>query len=93
MVPNNKSAEQLITEKHTECLHRGFHVWPELNYGKMPALGDYRWTADLILSTWVQAETGKPPTNGLEYRVGNSGGGSDDHRGGNQTVPSNARGR
>jgi len=40
-------------------------------------LGDYRWTADLILSTWVQAETGRPPANGLEYRVGNSGGGFD----------------
>ena len=43
----------------------------------MPALGDYRWTADLILATWVQAETGEPPANGLEYRVGNSGGGFD----------------
>ncbi|MCK4698467.1 MAG: FMN-binding glutamate synthase family protein, partial [Dehalococcoidia bacterium] len=43
----------------------------------MPALGDYRWTADLILSTRVQAETGRPPSNGLEYRVGNSGGGFD----------------
>jgi len=43
----------------------------------MPALGDYRWTADLILSTWIQAETGKPPTNGLEFRCGDSGGGFD----------------
>jgi glutamate synthase domain-containing protein 2 len=77
MPPNNKTTEQLITAKHSECLHRGFHVWPKLSYGKMPALGDYRWTADLILSTWVQAETGEPPTNGLEYRVGNSGGGFD----------------
>jgi glutamate synthase domain-containing protein 2 len=77
MALSEKSAEQLIIEKHTEALRRGFHVWPELNYGKMPALGDYRWTADLILSTWVQAETGRPPTNGLEYRVGNSGGGFD----------------
>ena len=66
-----------ITEKHTEALRRGFHVWSKLKYGKMPALGDYRWTADLILSTWVQAETGRPPDNGLEYRVGNSGGGFD----------------
>jgi glutamate synthase domain-containing protein 2 len=77
MALSEKSAEQLITEKHVAALHRGFHVWPELTYGKPPALGDYRWTADLILSTWVQAETGKPPTNGLEYRVGNSGGGFD----------------
>ncbi len=77
MQTNHKTTEQLIIEKHTEMLHRGFHTWPELEYGAMPALGDYRWTADLILSTWVQAETGKPPTNRLEYGVGNSGGGFD----------------
>jgi len=77
MARSAKSAEQIITEKHIAALHRGFHVWPELQYGKPPALGDYRWTADLILSTWLQAETGKPPANVLEYRVGNSGGGFD----------------
>ena len=72
-----KSTEQRITEKHTSALHRGFHVWPELRFGKMPALGDNRWTADLIYSTWVQAETGSVPENGLEYRIGDSGGGFD----------------
>jgi glutamate synthase domain-containing protein 2 len=77
MANSMKSVEQLIVEKHTAALHQGFHLWPELKSGKLPALGDHRWTADLILSTWVQAETGKPPTNGLEYRVGNSGGGFD----------------
>ena len=71
------TVEQLVTQKHTRLLRLGFHSWPELKYGKMPALGDYRWTADLILSTWMQAETGQPPANGLEYRVGNSGGGFD----------------
>jgi glutamate synthase domain-containing protein 2 len=71
------TVEQLVTQKHTRLLRRGFHGWSELEYGKMPALGDYRWTADLILSTWMQAETGQPPANGLEYRVGNSGGGFD----------------
>jgi len=71
------SVEQLIAEKHSRLLHQGFHLWPGLKLGKPPALGDYRWTADLILSTWVQAETGQPPANGLEYRVGNSGGGFD----------------
>jgi len=40
-------------------------------------MGDPRWTADLILSTWHMAETGHAPTNGLEYRVGESGGGFD----------------
>jgi glutamate synthase domain-containing protein 2 len=72
-----KTTEQLITEKHTSALHRGFHVWPGLRYGKMPALGDYRWTADLIYATWAQAETGSVPENGLEFRTGDSGGGFD----------------
>jgi len=72
-----KTSEQLILEKHTEALRRGFHLWPTLEFGVMPALGDSRWTADLIYSTWVQAETGAPPINGLEYRVGNCGGGFD----------------
>ncbi len=77
MTTREKSAEQLVIKKHTASLRGGFHLWPELGKGELPALGDYRWTADLILSTWLQAETGKPPTNGLEHRVGNSGGGFD----------------
>jgi glutamate synthase domain-containing protein 2/ferredoxin len=40
------------------------------------ALGDARWTPDLILSTWEQAETGKPSER-FENRTGNSGGGFD----------------
>jgi len=39
--------------------------------------GDYRWTSDLILSTWAQAETGRIPQVDLEYRTGRSGGGFD----------------
>lgn len=76
MKPND-APDPLITQKHVSCLRRGFHVWPTLEYGKMPALGDARWTADLIYSTWTQAETGRPPTNGLEYKIGKSGGGFD----------------
>jgi len=41
------------------------------------SLGDFRWTADLILSTWRMAETGEPPDGELEYEFGNSGGGFD----------------
>ncbi len=41
------------------------------------SLGDYRWTADLLMSTWYQAETGEMPPMGLESTVGNSGGGFD----------------
>jgi glutamate synthase domain-containing protein 2 len=77
MANSTKTVEQLIIEKHTTYLHQGFHLWPKLKDGRLPALGDRRWTADLILSTWMQAETGRPPSNGLEYRVGNSGGGFD----------------
>jgi hypothetical protein len=77
MGKTEKTIQQLITDKHTKYLRLGFHLSSEMQYGKMPALGDYRWTTDLILSTRVQAETGRPPSNGLEYRVGNSGGGFD----------------
>jgi len=40
------------------------------------ALGDPRWTPDLILSTWEQAETGSLSKK-YEYRIGDSGGGFD----------------
>ena len=39
--------------------------------------GDHRWTADLLVSTWEQAETGWPPERAFEYKVGASGGGFD----------------
>jgi glutamate synthase domain-containing protein 2 len=40
-------------------------------------LGDARWPADLLASTWAQAETGQLPETDIEYRVGSSGGGLD----------------
>jgi glutamate synthase domain-containing protein 2/ferredoxin len=40
-------------------------------------LGDPRWSSELILSTWYEAETGHVPRGGLEYRHGASGGGFD----------------
>ncbi len=64
-------------EKHREALHHGFVTWPSLAYGTPPALGDHRWTDQLILATWYMAETGQPPENGLEYQIGRSGGGFD----------------
>lgn len=73
----NEEEFKLITEKHTDALRKGFHQWPTLAFGKMPALGDARWSADLILATWAQAETGRPPENSLEFRLGNSAGGFD----------------
>ncbi len=40
-------------------------------------LGDPRWSSDLILSTWYEAETGHIPPPHLEFRHGASGGGFD----------------
>ncbi|MHB1011423.1 MAG: glutamate synthase-related protein [Desulfobacteria bacterium] len=40
-------------------------------------MGDYRWTPDLIMSTWSMAETGRPPGRHLESEIGASGGGFD----------------
>jgi glutamate synthase domain-containing protein 2 len=65
-----------LAEKHAQALHLGFHAWPASGSAP-PALGDARWTSDLILSTWRQAETGRPPDSGREYRIGRSGGGFD----------------
>jgi len=58
-------------------------------------LGDFRWTADLLASTWYMAEFGESPPAGLEYRIGASGGGFDklrlimrgDHSAGMTAVP------
>jgi glutamate synthase domain-containing protein 2 len=71
-------ASRAITaiDKHTEALHRGYHGWPSLEYGRPEAMGDPRWTADLILATWAQAETGRPADH-LRYTTGASGGGFD----------------
>lgn len=74
-----KSALERITEKHTEALRQGFSRWTNMD-GEPPALGDLRWTPDLILATWKQAETGAPPEDGTEYRTGASGGGFDELR-------------
>jgi len=43
----------------------------------MEVLGNPRWTNEILLSTWIMSETGRPPEKGLEYRVGRGGGGFD----------------
>ncbi|MFZ3046380.1 MAG: glutamate synthase-related protein [Desulfatirhabdiaceae bacterium] len=58
----------------TACPNQALQV--KLN-PQIQALGDFRWTAELLMSTWYQAETGKLPEVDLEYRTGNSGGGFD----------------
>src|SRR4030043_1246801 len=40
-------------------------------------LGDRRWTADLLASTWHMAETGRRPYPDFNYKIGDSGGGFD----------------
>jgi glutamate synthase domain-containing protein 2/ferredoxin len=40
-------------------------------------LGNYRWTPDLLVSTWIMAETGQAPPSFLESEIGASGGGFD----------------
>ncbi len=64
-------------EKHSERIHHGLEVLPTLRYGVPPALGNKRWTGELILATYEQALTGEIPKNDLEYRTGDSGGGFD----------------
>ncbi|HEX9797080.1 MAG TPA: FMN-binding glutamate synthase family protein [Anaerolineales bacterium] len=73
---DERTALERITEKHTEALRRGFHAWLE-RAAPPPALGDLRWTPELILSNWQQAETGLVPSGGWESEVGASGGGFD----------------
>jgi glutamate synthase domain-containing protein 2 len=48
---------------------------PTVNDGELE--GDLLWPTDLLLATAEQARTGKPPTSGLRYRGGRSGGGFD----------------
>jgi len=55
------------------CHRKALSVEASTNYR---TIGDYRWTRDLILGTWKQAETGIP-LKGRRYEIGNSGGGFD----------------
>ena len=66
----------LLVEKVTHYLHQGFHELSHALIEAPPALGDPRWTDELIMATWFQAEHGRPPDD-IEYRVGRSGGGFD----------------
>ncbi|MBE0480786.1 MAG: alpha-hydroxy-acid oxidizing protein [Dehalococcoidia bacterium] len=56
------------------CPQKALRVNPDPAW---ETFGDPRWTPDLLVSTWMQAESGTPPDNGLEYRTGASGGGFD----------------
>ncbi len=67
---------ELTVSKHSKLIHNGLQVLPTLKHGMPGGLGNKRWTSELILATYEQALTGKPP-EGLEYKVGKSGGGFD----------------
>jgi len=56
------------------CPESAIRVGPDPSW---ETFGDPRWPAELLVATWLQAETGKPPENGLDYRKGASGGGFD----------------
>ena len=43
----------------------------------LETLGDYRWTAEMLIGHWEMAETGDLPVVDLEYSLGYSGGGFD----------------
>jgi len=66
-----------IVEKHIHLLHNGYAYWSSGEHGAPPAMGDPRWTEELILSGWYMAAHGEVPRDGREYRVGRSGGGFD----------------
>ncbi|HUV03013.1 MAG TPA: FMN-binding glutamate synthase family protein [Desulfobacteria bacterium] len=55
------------------CPRKALSLDTSQNY---KTIGDHRWTRDLILGTWKQAETGMP-LKGREYEIGDSGGGFD----------------
>ncbi len=74
--PLNPAISPELIEKVTHYLHTGFRHRSSGEGEIPPALGDARWTPELILSTWHMAETGEVPEH-LEYRVGASGGGFD----------------
>ena len=67
-----------VLEKTHHLMHDGFHLraFPDTNYDLPEALGDARWTDELIASTWYMAETGECPDH-LNYKTGKSGGGFD----------------
>ena len=72
---HEKPSESLI-HKTTHLMHEGMdgHAFGE--FEMPPALGDARWTDELILSTWHMSATGKVPDH-LNYKTGKSDGGFD----------------
>jgi ferredoxin len=65
-------------ETGNNCIHQCPQNALTMNLNpNVDCLGDPRWTSDLILSTWYEAETGRTPPDHLEHRRGASNGGFD----------------
>ncbi|MFH1266054.1 MAG: glutamate synthase-related protein, partial [Planctomycetota bacterium] len=65
-------AEGLLCVDH--CPVGAIRVGPDPSW---KTFGSHRWTSDLLMATWVQAETGLLPEQEIEYKIGASGGGFD----------------
>ncbi len=70
-------AAGLTMARHIDHMRHGLSHVATRDYHPPSAVGNLRWTEDLLLSTYEQAATGRPPLSGREYRVGRSGGGFD----------------
>ena len=65
-----------LIESTTHLMHGGMDARAFGKFEIPPALGDARWTDELILSTWYMASTGKMPDH-LNFKTGDSDGGFD----------------
>ena len=65
---------ECTTPCHEECPVQALSLKRNPNFD---AMGDFRWTPDILASSWFMAETGDIPPKSLEYRIGASGGGFD----------------
>ena len=70
-----KPSETLI-HKTTHLMQDGMNARAFGEYRIPEALGDARWTDELILSTWYMAETGEVPDD-MNFKTGKSDGGFD----------------
>mgnify|MGYP001361314745 CR=1 FL=1 len=70
-----KPSKSLI-HKTTHLMHDGMDGHAFGDFEMPPALGDARWTDELILSTWYMSATGKVPDD-MNYKTGDSDGGFD----------------
>ncbi|MDG1541789.1 MAG: hypothetical protein P8Q39_02985, partial [Candidatus Thalassarchaeaceae archaeon] len=67
---------ETLIHKITHLMHDGMDARTTGEFEIPPALGDARWTDELILSTWHMAATGTLPEK-LNYKTGDSNGGFD----------------